>query len=104
MGTTNSQAVRSRHLLERRAAGAPTDRPLPIWVRAPVRGPEYYTGFSRSKLYELAQRGKIHSISIREPGQQKGTRLFELRSILDFIDARVIAQKANEKNGTTAPP
>jgi hypothetical protein len=95
---------KSKHLLERRAASTPTaiprtDRPLPIWVRAPIRGPEYYTGFSRSKLYELAHRGKIQSISIREGRQQKGTRLFELKSILAFIDSRVAAQKAAEGNG-----
>jgi hypothetical protein len=67
---------------------------LPVWVRAPVRGPEYWTGFSRSKLYELAKDGKIRSASIREPGQKKGTRLFELRSILAFIDSQDAAQKA----------
>jgi len=60
---------------------------LPIWVRSPKSGPEHYTGFGRSKLYELAATGKIKSRSIREPGQIKGTRLFNLRSILDFIES-----------------
>ena len=59
---------------------------LPVWVRSPKSGPEHYTGFSRSKLYELVAKGKIKSRSIREPGQIKGTRLFDLRSILDFIE------------------
>lgn len=65
-----------------------TDRigALPVWIRAPKGGPEHYTGFSRSKLYELYSRGKIESRSIREPGQIRGTRLFNLRSILDFIE------------------
>jgi hypothetical protein len=67
---------------------------LPLWIRAPRKGPEYWTGFSRSKLYELAKDGKIRSVSIREPGQEKGTRLFELRSILAFIDAQDATQKA----------
>ena len=62
------------------------DGALPVWVRAPKAGPEYFTGFSRSKLYELQSLGKIKSRSIREPGQIKGTRLFHLRSILDFIE------------------
>lgn len=87
---------KSKHLLQRRSVHAATDRPLPIWIRAPVRGSEYFTGFSRTKLYELDKKGKIKSVSIREPGQDKGTRLFELRSILDFIDSRVAAQKAND--------
>lgn len=59
---------------------------LPVWVRAPVNGQEHYTGFTRSKLYELAGEGKIRSVSIREPGQVRGTRLFELASILDYIE------------------
>lgn len=60
---------------------------LPVWIRAPKAGPEFYCGFSRSKLYELYAHGKIDSKSIREPGQIKGTRLFNLRSILDFIES-----------------
>ena len=64
---------------------AERDGLLPIWCRAPKVGPEYYTGFSRSKLYELAGDGKIRSVSIRAPGQVKGVRLFHLGSILDFI-------------------
>ena len=67
--------------------------PLPLWIRAPAKGPEYWTGFSRSKLYELVRDRKIRSVSIREPGQEKGTRLFELRSILAFIDSQDAAQK-----------
>jgi hypothetical protein len=67
---------------------------LPLWIRAPKQGPEYWTGFSRSKLYELAKDGKIRSVSIREAGQEKGTRLFELSSILAFIDSQDPARKA----------
>src|SRR5204862_1013864 len=59
---------------------------LPVWIRAPKAGPEFYCGFSRSKLYELHSRGLIESRSIRDPGQIKGTRLFNLRSILEFIE------------------
>jgi hypothetical protein len=67
---------------------------LPLWIRAPAKGSEYWTGFSRSKLYELAKGGKMRSVSIREPGQEKGTRLFELKSILAFIDSQAATQKA----------
>jgi hypothetical protein len=61
------------------------DGSLPVWVRAPKSGVEHYSGLSRSKLYEMAGKGNIRSASIREPGQTKGTRLFNLRSILEFI-------------------
>jgi hypothetical protein len=58
---------------------------LPVWVRSPKAGTEHFTGLSRSKLYDGAQRGHWRSVSIREPGQIKGTRLFHLGSILDAI-------------------
>lgn len=58
---------------------------LPVWIRAPKKGTEFYTGLSRSKLYEAAARNRIRSVSIREPGQVKGTRLFELQSVFDYI-------------------
>jgi hypothetical protein len=64
-----------------------------VWIRAPKGGPEYYSGFTRSKLYELDAKGRIRSTSIREPGQVKGTRLFNLQSILDFIESCETGQK-----------
>jgi len=60
---------------------------LPVWVRAPKAGPEYFSGFSRSKLYQLDSQHKIHSRSIRQPGQTRGVRLFNLASILAFIES-----------------
>lgn len=60
---------------------------LPVWIRPPKKGNDFWSGFSRSKLYELAKDGRIRSVSIREkPGMIKGTRLFQLRSILDYIE------------------
>ena len=79
--TNNTRPVpaKARELLQDRNGN------LPIWIRSPKAGTEFYTGTSRAKLYELAGAGKIVSRSIREPGQIKGTRLFLLQSILDFI-------------------
>ena len=62
------------------------DGNLPVWVRAPKRGHEFYSGCSRPKLYEWAAKGFIRSVSIREPGRVKGVRLFHLASILAFIE------------------
>ncbi len=39
----------------------------PLWIRAPVKGPEYWSGFSRSKLYELDKKGKIRSVKRHSP-------------------------------------
>ena len=60
---------------------------LPVWVRAPKTGLEYYTGCSRAKLYAWARAGFIRSRSIRMPGCGKGVRLFNLQSVLAFIEA-----------------
>ena len=73
-------APKARELLRDQSNG------LPIWIRSPKQGVEFYSGFSRAKLYELAGKGAIRSVSIREPGQTKGTRLFNLASILAFIE------------------
>jgi len=65
---------------------AERDRDLPVWVRAPKRGHEFYSGCSRAKLYEWTGKGLIRSVSIREPRRIKGVRLFHLASILAFIE------------------
>jgi len=70
----------TEELLRERSGG------LPVWIRPPKSGPDYWCGFTRTKLYLLAQERKIRSVSIHEPGRLKGTRLFELKSILDFIE------------------
>jgi len=62
------------------------DGNLPVWIRAPKRGHEFYSGCSRPKLYEWTAKGFIRSVSIREPGRIKGVRLFHLASILAFIE------------------
>jgi len=72
---------------------------LPVWIRSPKAGVDFYCGFSRAKLYECATSGKIRSVSIREPGQVKGTRLFHLQSILDYIEScerRAVTEAAQE--------
>ena len=73
--------AKARELLQDQSNG------LPVWIRPPKQGVEFYTGLSRAKLYELAGAGKIKSVSIREPGQVKGTRLFLLTSIFSFIES-----------------
>ena len=59
----------------------------PVWFRSPKDGPHRLTGLSRAKLYELATDGRIRSVSLRTPGQSKGTRLFHLGSVLAYIES-----------------
>jgi hypothetical protein len=78
---------------------------LPIWIRPPKRDVEFYSGLSRPKLYELAAKGKIVTRTLREPGQTKGTRLFLLSSILNFIENCSDGMHRDDANqGTKLPP
>jgi hypothetical protein len=97
----SSEIPKRKARLSARASELLSDRNgiLPVWIRAPKYGPEHYSGIGRSKLYELNAQGKIESRSIREPGQVKGTRLFHLQSILDFIESCETGEAS--MNGTT---
>lgn len=85
--------ARARELLQDQSSGRP------VWIRPPKQGVEFYCGFSRANLYEGASKGYFRSVSIREPGQVKGTRLFHLQSILDFIAK--CEQTATDEMATT---
>ena len=76
---TRPAPAKARELLNDQSNG------LPVWIGPPKNGVEFYSGFSRAKLYEGAGKGHFRSVSIRAPGQVKGTRLFNLQSVLDFI-------------------
>ena len=82
------QGTEKRNNATARASALLNDRigHLPVWVRAPRRGLEPYTSFSRSFLYHGAANGLFRSVSIREPGKERGCRLFHLQSILEFIE------------------
>jgi len=96
VSTARPIPAKARELLQDQARG------LPVWIRPPKQGVEFYTGLSRSKLYEGAGKGHFRSVSIREPGQVKGTRLFFLQGILDFIE-RCEQQAANQPNAGETP-
>jgi hypothetical protein len=91
--------------LRTRAAEFMADRDgvLPVWVRAPKHGHEFFSGCSRPKLYEWAGKGFIRSVSIREPGRIKGVRLFHLASILAFIE-RCEMEAKSDLNDTGKQP
>jgi len=69
----------------------------PVWIRAPKSGAETYTGLTRSFLYQLAAQGLIRTVSIREPGKERGCRLFHLQSILEFISRHELGAQQENK-------
>jgi hypothetical protein len=61
---------------------------LPKFVRPPVKGREYFSGFSRSKLYDLERKGLIRGIGLHEKGGKQGVKLFDLQSIYAYIESQ----------------
>jgi len=60
----------------------------PIWVRAPKAGQcEYHSGLGRGKLYQLEAAGVIKSASLKPVGAVRGVRLFNLKSLLAYVES-----------------
>ena len=71
-------------------------QPQPEFIRLPKLGLCPITGLSRSKLYDLISPNEgngfkppVKSLSLRKPGQTKGTRLIVLQSLLDYLRGEV---------------
>ena len=61
------------------------DNQIRQWGRVPDALKQ--SGLSRTKLQQIIKAGKIVSVSLREPGQKKATRLICLRSLNDYIES-----------------
>ena len=55
------------------------------WLRLPQV--ITYCGLSRTKIFQLAKANKITSVSLREEGMTKATRLFLKDSIDSYIES-----------------
>lgn len=68
------------------------DQPMavtPTYIRVPGSGNCPHTGLSRSKLYELTSGDNppVKAISLKTADQQRGTRLINFQSLLDYIES-----------------
>jgi hypothetical protein len=79
-------------------ASAALTHSQPEYIRLPKSGPCPITGLTRSKLYDLISPNEdngfkppVTSVSLRKPGQTKGTRLIVLQSLLDYLRGEVEA-------------
>lgn len=86
MTTTKSMSINEH---KRRGADLLLERDgnLPVWVRAPARGLEPHTGLSRGRMYALYRDGLVRTASLRPKGAVRGVRLFNLKSLLDYINS-----------------
>ena len=77
-------------------ASATSTPSQPEFIRLPKRGRCPITGLTRSKLYDLISPSEdndfkppVKSVSLRKPGQIKGTRLIVCQSLLDYLYGEV---------------
>ena len=87
----NTATARAEALLNDRIG------PRPVWIKAPKSGVEFYSSLTRSYLYQAAAQGLIRTVSIREPGKERGCRLFHLQSILEFISRHELGAQQDAK-------
>ena len=57
------------------------------WVRLP--GAVKMSGIGRAKMYDLIGRHEIKSACLKQPGQERGTRLINVASLREFIESKV---------------
>jgi hypothetical protein len=55
------------------------------WIRVPDAVRRF--GLSRTKLYQLAGDGRLRTVSLRDEGMTKATRLFHVESLRNFIES-----------------
>ena len=65
---------------------ATSSNQLPEWLR--VKEACAYSRLSKPKLYELLNRSLVKSVSLRERGQVRGTRLISSDSLRRFLESR----------------
>lgn len=70
------------------------------WLR--IKEACEFSRVSKPKLYDLINRGLIKSVSLRERGQIKGTRLVSFDSLRDFLRSRMTGGESSASPGTTA--
>lgn len=59
----------------------------PEWVRLPRQGEaEPRTGLTRSVLNRLCTEKKVKSVSLKDEGKKRGTRLVHLPSLLSYLE------------------
>jgi hypothetical protein len=59
----------------------------PVWVRTPRPGEvEFYSSLGRGKLYQAEAAGHIRTASLKPPGAVRGVILFNLKSILEYVE------------------
>lgn len=67
------------------------------WLR--IKEACEFSRVSKPKLYDLINRGLIKSVSLKERGQIKGTRLVSFDSLRDFLRSRMTGGESSATTG-----
>ena len=60
----------------------------PAFIRLPKAGQrDPLTGLTRTHLFSLIKAGKVHSVSLKQPGCKRGVRLIDAASLLQAINS-----------------
>lgn len=71
--------------------------PDPEWIR--VKQAIAWCGISQTKLYGLMGERKIKSVTLRERGDRRGTRLISFPSLKGFLESKATGGEPDEKGG-----
>lgn len=72
------------------------------WVRLPKLGCQTL-GLGRTYLFNLAKKGLIKSVALRQAGKKRGVRLISLRSVRAFIEVEATRQIEGDASSTMGP-
>jgi len=72
----------------------------PVWIRPPKPGQvEFYSSLGRGKLYQAEAAGQIKTASLKPPGAVRGVKLFNLASVLRYVESCSKAPAADQLAG-----
>lgn len=97
-GICETWLAMSNHMAPHYSSAAANVADHPEWLR--IREACQYSRLSKPKLYELINRGLIKTVSLRERGMVRGTRLVSFDSLKAFLESRA---SGGEAKTSTAP-
>ncbi len=68
----------------------------PEWLR--IQQASALFGVGRTKLYELIGSGRIKTVSMRERGQTRGTRLISYDSLSEYLESQASGGDSHARN------
>lgn len=68
--------------------------PVSEWTD--FHGLQLLFGIRRSYAYHLVDEGLIESVSLKQPGEKRGKRLFNVASIRRYLNSRLTAEETQQ--------